>query len=225
MSLGRGDVVGLVGLSGAGKSTLGRLCKGMLEAVSGRFYTTATASDGKRVTATLNAAARRPLVGWVEARSEIQLFAESAREELAFGLRNQGVAGGELERRIQWALASVGLESGAFLGRHPRTLSGGEKRRLALASVAAMDFPYYIFDEPTAALDPDGVTAFRDLVSALKERGAGILWMTHDLGGLPGAVDRLALLDRGRLRLELPAVAVDWERVARNLSDGRMYVY
>jgi energy-coupling factor transport system ATP-binding protein len=222
ITLKSSEAVGMVGLSGSGKSTFGRLCKGMYEQTEGWFAVMNNYSGSSSHPPFLPCEARRSLVGWVEARPEIQLFAETVRNETAFGPANQGFGDEELDKRIHWALSAVGLEPSAYLSRHPRSLSGGEKRRLALASVAAMHFSYYIFDEPTASLDPEGVTAFQNLIGSLKERGCGVLWLTHDLDSLPGSVDRLVGLDRGRLVFNQPAVEVDWEQLKSAMSQGGM---
>ena len=212
----------MVGLTGSGKSTFGRLCKGMYEPTEGWFSVKSNYSDCSSHPPVLTSEARRSLVGWVEARPEIQIFAETVHNEMAFGPANQGFVDEELGKRVHWALAAVGLEPSAYLNRHPRSLSGGEKRRLALASVAAMHFSYYIFDEPTASLDPEGVTTVQNLVKSLKERGCGVLWLAHDLDSLSGSVDRLVGLDRGRLVFNQPAVKVDWEQLKSAMSQGGM---
>jgi energy-coupling factor transporter ATP-binding protein EcfA2 len=218
MVLNRGEISGLAGLSASGKSTLGRVLKGLIESDKGEIV---VEFDGERIRK-LSAQERLTLFGWADAHPETQFFTGSVQEEIAFGLVNQGFAGDELEGMAESALSMVGLDSDRFGARHPRSLSGGEKRRAALASVAAMRFPFYIFDEPTAGLDQLGIEAVIGLFRNLKDQGAGVLWISHDLSVLRQAVNRLMLMDQGTILLDAETSAVDWDTLDAALKRGKV---
>lgn len=190
-----GEIVGLLGLSGSGKSTLGRLFKGLIEPTYGTFQF--GYSDDQINTATPDL--RMRLIGWASAHPEVQLFAATVWDEVAFGPSNLGLIGSELEARVNWALDQVGLDNEEYVGCHPYALSGGQRRRVALAGVIAMQCRFYIFDEPTAGLDRDGLNHFFRLLNLLREDGCGIIWITHEVDLLPDIVDRIWLMEDGRL--------------------------
>ena len=214
----RGEISGLAGLSASGKSTLGRVLKGLIESDRGEVV---VELNGGRIRK-LPAQERLALFGWADAHPETQFFAGSVQEEIAFGLVNQGFAADELEGMVRSTLSAVGLDSSLFGARRPRSLSGGEKRRTALASVAAMCFPFYIFDEPTAGLDRPGLDAVIGLFCNLKDQGAGVLWISHDLSALRQVVDRLMLMDQGTILLDAEAWAVDWDTLDAGLKRGKV---
>jgi len=215
-SIGSGEVVGLVGPAASGKSTLGRLIKGLIEPTGGLF----TAEEDGGDQAKAPAAFRLKTVGWAGAHPEVQIFAPTVRAEVAFGAANQGLSGGELDRRVNWALQVAGLKTNGCLERHPRSLSGGERRRLALASVVAMRCRFYLFDEPTAGLDLNGHRSFIALLRILRDEGCGMVWITHDIQSLPGVVDRLWGLEDGRLALNRSADDIDWSELRRKMEQG-----
>lgn len=178
----RGEVVVVTGPTGCGKSTLGMLVKGFMEPTSGWFELSTGARAG--------AETRMRLVGWAGAHPESMFFADTIEEEVGFGPARQGYGGEELRRRVEEALVWLGLDPAGCLGRHPRSLSGGERRRAALAAVAAMEYPLFVFDEPTAGLDDDGCRAVHRLARRLRDRGAGVVLLTHDPELLALGVDR-----------------------------------
>ncbi len=215
-SLYRGEVVGLVGLSASGKSTFSRLLKGLTEPTAGRFLL----EDGEGKSTRLNSVERLKLVGWTDPHPERQIFGATVEEETAYGPANRGLAGEELAKRVNWALRMVGFEPAEYLTHDPRRLSGGEKRRLALAGVIAMRTPYYIFDEPTAGLDYNGRRFFFSTVEKLTDDGCSVVWITHNIRLLGGAVNRLWGMEAGRLVLDMKAEDVDWARLAQIMEAG-----
>lgn len=215
-SLGRNQIIGLVGLSASGKSTFGRLLKGLMEPFGGRIMLSTPDRDDIQQ----EAADRLKLVGWVGPHPEVQIFAESVYEETAYGPVNQGLTGRLLTERVNRALGSVGFEPQRISKRNPAELSGGEKRRIALAGVIAMRYPFYVFDEPTAGLDYSGREAFRILVLKLKHEGCGIIWITHEIHLLHGIIDRFWGMEDGRLVLDTHADNVDMRNLGKRLTTG-----
>lgn len=167
LSLQSGEVVMLTGPSGAGKSTLGLIASGMLPPDVGEVK--------------LGQDEPRPGdIGIAFQRPEGQFFLDSVFDEIAFGLRNLGWDDDEVDRGVRRALVDVGLDE-ALLGTSPFALSGGQARRVALASVLALNAPVYVLDEPTAALDEAGRDFIHDLVCRMAGRGHAVLVITHDL--------------------------------------------
>lgn len=167
LSIHAGEVVMLAGASGAGKSTLGLIASGMLPPDAGevRLEGKAPAPGG---------------VGLAFQRPEDQFFLDSVFDEVAFGLRNQGRDDDQADRIVRQALSDVGLDE-ELLDMSPFELSGGQARRVALASVLALDAPAYILDEPTAALDETGRAFVHRLVRRMAGRGQAVLVITHDV--------------------------------------------
>jgi energy-coupling factor transport system ATP-binding protein len=144
---------------------------------------------------------------------EHQIFEQSVAREVAFGPRNLRLGETEIAERVRWALEMVGLAQSEFEARVPFTLSGGEMRRVALASILAMHPEVLILDEPTAGLDPRGR---RELLGRVRrwqeETGATLVLISHDLEELARVVERVVLLDGGRVASDGP--------VRQVLSDG-----
>jgi energy-coupling factor transport system ATP-binding protein len=136
------------------------------------------------------------MVGLVSQDFEAQLFATNVRQEVAFGLEQLGVPRDEMQRRIATALEFVGLAS--FGARDPGMLSGGEKQRLAIAALLALEPALLVFDEPTTDLDPLGKAAVFDVLAALRGRGGTTLLIEHETEAAQRA-DRLLLMEEGRI--------------------------
>ena len=171
----------------------------------------------------LNARDRLKVIGWSEPHPEKQFFASNVRDEIAFGPENQGLSGEEIEQRIAWAMQLVDLEAGYYLARDPRSLSGGEKRRVALASIIAYQTPFYIFDEPTAGLDYCGRSSFLELIGRLRTEGCGVVWITHTINFLQNVTDRIWGMEKGRLMFDSLTAEVDWEVLTNLLENGRSF--
>jgi energy-coupling factor transport system ATP-binding protein len=144
---------------------------------------------------------------------EDQIFERTVFDEVAFGPRNLGLRDTELEARVRWALEMVGLDAAAVEGRVPFTLSGGETRRVALASILAMQPEVLVLDEPTAGLDPRGRHELLDRVQAWHaETGLTLIMVSHDLDALARITERVLLLYDGKVVADAPVREV--------LSDG-----
>jgi cobalt/nickel transport system ATP-binding protein len=193
-SVGEGERVGLVGPNGAGKSTLLWVLSGLLRPASGEVRW-----RGR----TLDEAGRRRLrarVGLVFQDPDDQLFSPTVWEDVAFGPVQAGLPDAEVSRRVGAALAKVGMSHAK--DRPPHHLSEGEKKRVAVATVLAMEPELWLLDEPTAGLDP---RARRQLVSLLRELPGAQVVATHDLRLVAELCSRAVVLDGGRVVAEGPA--------------------
>ncbi len=201
LRIGSGEVVGIIGPTGSGKSTLVQHFNGLLRPTAGRVYLDdvdihAREVDRRRV---------RQQIGLLFQYPEHQLFEETVSGDVAFGPRNLGVGGEDLQARVQSALILVGLDPGRFGGRSPFTLSNGEMRRVAIAGLLAMEPRMLILDEPTAGLDPASREEMLAYVGRLhRERGTTIVLITHSMDAIARLCERLIVLDRGRIVADGP---------------------
>ena len=194
LSINSGEKVAVLGPNGAGKSTLFQLFNGLLTASTGTI--TVKGLPVRRE----NYREIRTIVGMVFQDPDDQLFNSTVRQEIAYGLKNMGVKDKELERAISWALEIVGLRG--YETKGPHHLSGGEKKRVALASVLAMRPEILVLDEPTASLDPLGASRLIDLLGSInRELGITVIFATHDVDIVPLLADRIYLLSKGEIVL------------------------
>jgi energy-coupling factor transport system ATP-binding protein len=228
-----GAAVALLGATGAGKSTLLQAVKGLLEPVAGSI-----ALDGI-AQGEAGHGERRREVGLVFQRPELQLFASSAAEDVAFGPRRLGWSEADVSQAVEEALALVGLPPDLFGERHPYALSGGEQRRLALAGVLAMRPRLLLLDEPFVGLDPAARRSLSDVLAGLARGGVTLVLATHDVDLAWALCGERLLLDDGRLaaagpwafggegarllrrhQLRPPFLVELWSRLGRPLSDA-----
>lgn len=186
-----GELLILAGPNGAGKTLLMRHANGLSRPTEG-----AVLYRGEDINNSAGRTIRRR-IGLVFQHPEEQIIEESVAAEIAFGPENLGIRGKKLESLIQTNLELFGLTN--LARRHPMTLSGGERRRLALASVLAMEPEILLLDEPFMELDYPGVQALLSILLKLHASGQGICVITHDVGKILAHCDRLALLKEGRL--------------------------
>lgn len=205
-----GERVGVLGPTGSGKSTLAQLIAGLLRPTEGRVLLDGIAAHIRGA----EARTRRRQVGMAFQYPEHQIFERTVFREVAFGLRKLGMRDCELDERVAWALDVVGLDAGTMAGRIPLTLSGGEMRRLALASILAMKPQVLILDEPTANLDPEGRRDLLDRVVSWREEAAStLIVISHDLDALARVADRAVLLTDGRIGADGPVRQVLSDRL------------
>lgn len=206
LTIEAGQFVALMGPVGAGKTTLCLCLNGLIPQVTGGEFSGRVVVHGLD-TRESPVAELAQLVGMVFQEAEVQLFNASVEDEIAFGLELRGWPADAIESRIDWALEVVGLQG--FRHRSPRALSGGEQKRLAIATVLAVAPPILVLDEPTAGLDPRGREEVMDVIGRLaSERNSTVIVATQDAEMVARHADRLLLLNEGRVVLdETPARA------------------
>lgn len=194
LTINSGEKVAILGENGAGKSTLFQLFNGLIVPDKGKVIV-----DGLEINKK-NLFKIRSKVGMIFQDSDDQLFNSTVHQEIAYGLMNMGIKGQELEASIKWALKAVGIEG--YEKRSPFNLSGGEKKRVALASVLAMKPKVLVLDEPTAALDPRGVSQIVKLLNYINSKlHITLIFATHDVDIVPLLADRIYLLNKGEIVL------------------------
>ena len=194
LTLEAGSTVGLIGHTGSGKSTLIQHMNALLKPSAGTVLL-----DGQDIFASKESMrAARFRVGLVFQYPEYQLFEETVYRDIAFGPKNQKLDDGEIDRRVRRAAAFVGLGE-ELLDKSPLDLSGGQKRRVAIAGVLAMEPELLILDEPSAGLDPAGrEELMENLFAWRKAHDATILLVTHDMTAA-ALCDSLVVLDHGKV--------------------------
>jgi energy-coupling factor transport system ATP-binding protein len=241
LEVAEGELVVLMGATGAGKTTLAKCINRTIPC----FQTGELRGELRllgRDVAGEGVAEVAGTVGLVSQDFEAQLFATNVRQEIAFGMEQLGVAPGEMAKRLAEALDLVGLDG--FDRRDPNTLSGGEKQRLSIAAVLALQPRIFVFDEPTTDLDPAGKAEIFAVLANLRGRGFTIVLIEHEISAAERA-DRLVLMSAGRIvaddaadkllpqiaRLEAAGVrpadfdrigaALGWQGRARSLAEAR----
>ena len=190
LTVGKGEFLGIIGHTGSGKSTLIQHLNGLLQPTSGRILL-----EGKDIWAEPKKIRDvRFKVGLVFQYPEYQLFEETVYKDIAFGPKNMGLDNGEIDRRVRDAAAFVGLDA-ELLDKSPFELSGGQKRRVAIAGVIAMEPEVLVLDEPSAGLDPRGREELLAHIRAYhKERGNTVVLVSHSMDEIAQNVDRIAVL-------------------------------
>ena len=190
-----GEFVAILGANGSGKSTLAKLINALYIPSSGEVGVCGIDTREESRVWDVRAAC-----GMVFQNPDNQLVATIVEEDVAFGLENMGVEPNEIRRRVDGALAAVGMSE--FSESAPHMLSGGQKQRVAIAGVLAMKPRVIVFDESTAMLDPVGRAEVMNVVRRLnREEGITILWITHFMDEAAQA-DRILVLDRGELKAQ-----------------------
>ena len=189
-----GSFVGILGRTGCGKSTLIQIMAGLLTPTAGTVML-----DGQDIHARrYDRSILRRKVGIVFQYPECQLFETTVEKDVAFGLKHSGLSA-EKQARVRWALETVGFSFEKVHDQPPMGLSGGEKRRVAIAGVLAAKPEYLILDEPIAGLDPLGREAFLQLITELNRGGMTILMVSHNADCLGAYARRLLVLEDGQL--------------------------
>ena len=192
-----GDFVGIIGSTGSGKSTLIGHMNGLNKPTSGKIII-----DGRDVWADpAKIREFRFMVGLVFQYPEYQLFEETCYKDIAFGPRNMGLSEEEIDRRVRQAAAFVGLDE-ALLERSPFELSGGQKRRVAVAGVMAMEPRILVLDEPAAGLDPEGRdTILRQVKEYHKKTGVTVLLVSHSMEDIAKYADKVIVMDQRQIAM------------------------
>ena len=191
-----GEVAGIIGHTGSGKSTLLQQLNGLLKPHGGTIIVGGT--DITRPGISMRDVRRR--VGLVFQYPEYQLFEETVALDVAFGPKNLGLREDEVDERVHDALELVGLDYDEVAGRSPFELSGGQKRRVAIAGVIAMRPQVLILDEPTAGLDPGSHDEIMAMIRKVHESQQNIsLFVSHDMEDVAALSDKVMVMDRGKL--------------------------
>ena len=193
LTIKSGELIALIGHGGSGKSTLSLLLAGLYKPSSGRI-------DTYDVMNPQDSAFRS--IGLVFQYPEQQMFAETVFDEVAFGAKNFGVPQDYLPLRVRKSLEQVGLDPETFSQRSPFSLSGGQKRRVCLAAVLAVEPKMIILDEPTAGLDEEGRRWMMQLARELHAEGRTVLWVTHNMQEAAELAERIIVLNQGRVLLD-----------------------
>lgn len=194
LSIKENEKVAIIGKNGSGKSTLAKLISGLLPCEKGRIFI-----DDEELT-TVNILELRKKIGMVFQNPENQFVGMTVKEDVAFGLENQGIKREEMHLRISNILAKVGMEN--FANLEPQHLSGGQKQRVAIASAMVLEPSILILDEATSMLDPVGRKEMMSLVQTLhKQQPFTLVMITHDMNEAILA-DRIVVLDQGEIVLD-----------------------
>lgn len=193
-----GQFIGVIGHTGSGKSTLIQHLNGLLKGTSGAIYYNGTNIYGEGY----NMKELRSKVGLVFQYPEHQLFEIDVFTDVCFGPKNLGLPKEEVERRAYEALRLVGLKEKNFK-KSPFELSGGQKRRVAIAGILAMEPDVLVLDEPTAGLDPKGRDDILDQVKRLhEERHITVIHVSHSMEDVARYVDRIIVMNKGQVRFD-----------------------
>ena len=197
-SLNRGEFVGVIGHTGSGKSTLMQQLNGLLKPTSGQVLL-----DGVDIWSDKKTTRQaRFRVGLVFQYPEYQLFEETVYKDIAFGPKNMKLSEEEIDQRVREAASFVGVEEELF-EKSPLELSGGQKRRIAIAGVIAMRPGVLILDEPTAGLDPAGCRQILDNICAYREKtGATVIIVSHNMDDVARIAERIIVFSHGRVVMD-----------------------
>ena len=219
----KGDFVAVIGHTGSGKSTLIQHFNALLEPFDGQVLINGADINKNKITRR----DARFLVGLCFQYPEYQLFETTVYEDIAFGPGNMGLDREEIDNRVRRAAAFTGLTDD-MLRKSPFDLSGGEKRRAAIAGVMAMEPQILVLDEPAAGLDPVGRRGMLDLIKAYRERtGSTVIIVSHSMEDVAHCAEKILVLDRGRAAMydtvekifsraeELRAIGLDVPQITR----------
>ena len=211
LTIHKGEFIGIIGHTGSGKSTLIQHLNGLVKPTRGQVL-----CDGEDIFEEPNVKSKkqarvlkgakmkriRQKVGLVFQYPEHQLFEMTVAKDIAFGPTNMGLSQEEIDKRVDEAMKMVGLKE-KYKEKSPFELSGGQKRRVAIAGVLAMQPEYLILDEPTAGLDPKGRDAILSQIQKLqKEQGISVILVSHSMEDVAKYVDRIIAMGKGRVQFD-----------------------
>ncbi len=211
LTIHKGEFLGIIGHTGSGKSTLIQHLNGLVKPTTGKvlyngedIFEEPSAKNKKQAKALKGAKMKRirQKIGLVFQYPEHQLFEMTVAKDIAFGPTNMGLSQEEIERRVDEAMRMVGLKE-EYKEKSPFELSGGQKRRVAIAGVLAMQPEFLILDEPTAGLDPKGRDAILSQIQRLqKEQGITVILVSHSMEDVARYVDRIIAMGKGRVQFD-----------------------
>ena len=198
--IGDGEFVGIMGHTGCGKTTLAQIVAGLLLPFAGTVKIDGYDINKKGYDRKL----LRKKVGFVFQYPEHQLFETTVEREVAFGLKYSGLSWNERMERVKDALKCMGFSFERVRKESPMSFSGGEKRRIAIAGVLVSEPDILILDEPTAGLDAKSRSSLHKIIAKLNQRGATVLWISHDADSLCKYADRIIVLEKGKIVMDGP---------------------
>ncbi|MHB1394250.1 MAG: energy-coupling factor transporter ATPase [Clostridia bacterium] len=191
-----GEFIGLIGHTGSGKSTLIQHLNGLLKPSGGKIFIDGAELNSKEV----QMKKIRQKVGLVFQYPEYQLFEETVYKDIAFGPQNLGLSGDELDKRVRESIDLVGLDFDKISNISPFELSGGQKRRVAIAGVLAMEPKVLILDEPAAGLDPKGRDEILGGIKKLHEKQKiTVVLVSHSMEDIANLVDKVLVMNKGKI--------------------------
>jgi len=198
LTIRAGETLAIIGHTGSGKSTLITHLNGLLKAQSGTVI-----FEGKDIWADKKELKNiRFKIGLCFQYPEYQLFEETVYKDIAFGPKNMGLDEKEIDRRVRQSLAYMDLPE-SYLERSPFDLSGGQKRKIALAGILAMQPDILVLDEPTAGLDPAARNNLFDLIRSYKEQsGTTVVFVSHSMEDVANLADRIVVMNKGKIAME-----------------------
>ncbi len=199
LSINKGDFIGIIGHTGCGKTTLLQIFNGLLEPTEGKIFI-----DGIDINKEKDKLKEiRKNIGLTFQYPENQLFEETIFKEISFGPKNLGIKDDELEERVKKAMEMVEMDYAIYKERSPFTLSGGEMRRVAIASILSIDPEVIILDEPTASLDPLNKKNLLKLISKLHlHYHKTIVLVSHNMEVIAELAQRIIVMDKGKIVLD-----------------------
>jgi energy-coupling factor transport system ATP-binding protein len=199
LKIDKDEFIGLIGHTGCGKTTLIQHFNGLLTPTSGKIYVEGVDLSKKGV----NLKLVRQKIGLVFQYPENQLFEETIDQDVSFGPRKLGLPEGKIKKRVREALKMVDLDYSLYAERSPFSLSGGEMRRVALASILSIRPKMLILDEPTANLDPRGRDNILSEIKKIHNNfGMGVVLVSHNMEKVAETVDRLLVMHRGEIIID-----------------------
>ena len=189
----KGEIIGIIGHTGSGKSTLVQHLNGLLKATDGKiFYNERDIWENPKEIRNI-----RSKIGLVFQYPEYQLFDETVYKDIAFGPKNMGLSENEIDKAVRESAISVEIPAD-YLEKSPFDLSGGEKRRVAIAGVLAMKPEIIVFDEPTAGLDPQGRATVMDIIKKYRDKNnATVFVVSHSMEDMAMLADKILVLNKG----------------------------
>lgn len=199
LQINEGEFIGLIGHTGSGKSTLVQHLNGLMKPTSGDIFV-----DGLNITdKDANLKETRQKIGLVFQYPEHQLFEETVYKDIAFGPKNLGLSNDDVDTRVKEAMELVDLDFETLKDRSPFELSGGQKRRVAIAGVIAMKPKVLVLDEPTAGLDPQGRDEILGKIYDLyQKQGITIILVSHSMEDIAKLVNRILVMNKGKIAMD-----------------------
>lgn len=217
LKINDGEMVGIIGNTGCGKSTFVRLIAGLIKSDSGKIIINGDDITNKK----FNKKILRRKLGIVFQFPEMQLFEQTIEKDIFFGLKQYKLTYDEKYKRAKETLEFLGLDFERIKDKSPLALSGGEKRKIAVAGILVCKPKYLIFDEPIAGLDCNSRDSFMKLLLALKQNGTTIIIISHNTDYLAEYADRILVMDGGKIVLDdKPNEIFNQTNLLNNLNIG-----